>query len=145
MPWPSYAASCTPWKVDRPSSESTPSVFVALRNDPTLKSHGLTLEIGRVKNTNKNSVAVKAIAEVEEEILRQAPNGGPISTVTLAIATSRLNSRLRREGLSARKLWTQRDQFTHDQLLICDRKVIQEQHLQRKQNPPNIVRNRKLK
>jgi hypothetical protein len=52
-------------------------------------------------------VAEKAIAELEEEILRQAPNGGPIWTVTLAIATSRLNSRLRREGLSARELWTQ--------------------------------------
>ena len=47
---------------------------------------------------------------------------------------SRLNSSLRREGLSARELWKQRDQFTHDQLPICDRKVIQEQHLQRKQN-----------
>ena len=81
-------------------------------------------------------MAEKANAELEEEILRQAPNGGPISTVTLAIATSRLNSRLRREGLSARELWTQRDQFTHDQLPMCDRKVIQEQHLQRKQNHP---------
>ena len=83
--------------------------FVALRTDPTLKRLGLSLEIGRVKNTNKNPVAEKAIVELEEEILRQAPNGGPISTVTLAIATSRLNSRLRREGLSARELWTQRD------------------------------------
>jgi hypothetical protein len=110
--------------------------FVALRTDPTLKRLGLSLEIGRVKNTNKNPVAEKAIAELEEEILRQAPNGGPIPTATLAIATSRLNSRLRREGLSARELWTQRDQFTHDQLPICDRKVIQEQHLQRKQDNP---------
>ena len=101
--------------------------FVALRTDTTLKCLGLSLEIGRVKNTNKNPVA---------EILHQAPNGGPISTVTLAIATSRLNSRLWREGLSARELWTQRDQFTHDQLPICDRKVLQEQHLQRKQNHP---------
>ena len=81
-------------------------------------------------------MAEKAIAELEEEILRQAPNGGPISTVTLAIATSGQNSRLRREGLSSRELWTQRDQFTHDQLPMCDRKVIQEQHLQRKQNHP---------
>ena len=110
--------------------------FVALRTDPTLKRLGLSLEIGRVKNTNKNRVAEKAIAELEEEILRQAPNGCPISTVTLAIATSRLNSRLRREGLSARELWTQRDQFTYDQLPICDRKVIQEQYLHRKQNHP---------
>jgi hypothetical protein len=70
--------------------------FVALRNDPTLKSLGLSLKIGRVKNTNKNPVAEKTIAELEEKILRQAPNGGPVSTVTLTIASSRLNSRLRR-------------------------------------------------
>jgi hypothetical protein len=57
-------------------------------------------------------VAEKVIAELEEEILRQAPNGGPISTVTLAIATSRLNSRLWREGLSASELWTERDQHS---------------------------------
>jgi hypothetical protein len=50
--------------------------FVALRNDTTLKSLGLSLGIGRVKNTNKNPVAEKAIAEHEEKILRQARNGG---------------------------------------------------------------------
>lgn len=51
--------------------------FIALRNDSTLGSLGIGLEIGRVKNINKNSVAEKAIAELEDEILRQTPNGGP--------------------------------------------------------------------
>ena len=111
--------------------------FIALRDDPTLKRLGISLEIGRIKNINKNPVAEKAIAELEYEILRQAPNGGPISSLTLAIATSRLNSRLRRDGLSARELWTQRDQFTHDQLPVFDREIILKQHLQRKTNHPH--------
>ena len=59
----------------------------------------MTLDIGRVKNVNKNPVAEKAITELEEEILRHTPNGGPISTLTLVVATSRLNSRLRSNGL----------------------------------------------
>ena len=111
--------------------------FIALRNDPTLKRLGISLEIGRVKNVNKNPVAEKAISELQDEILRQAPNGGPVSSFTLAVATSRLNSRLRRHGLSARELWTQRDQFTHDQLPVSDRDVILKQHLQRKTNHPH--------
>ena len=103
--------------------------FIALRDDPTLKRVGITLDIGRVKNVNKNPVAEKAIAELEEEILRQTPNGGPISTLTLAVATSRLNSRLRSYGLSARELWTQRDQFTIEQLPISDREIILKQQV----------------
>ncbi len=127
------------------SSEGLPAIvrvdpapgFIALRDNPTLKRLGISLEIGRIKNINKNPVAEKAIAEIEDEIFRQAPNGGPISSLTLAIATSRLNSRLRRDGQSARELWTQRDQFTHDQLPVSDRKIILKQHLQRKTNHPH--------
>ncbi len=127
------------------SSEGLPAIvrvdpapgFIALRDDPTLRRLGISLEIGRIKNINKNPVAEKAIAELEDEILRQAPNGGPVSSLTLAIATSRLNSRLRRDGLSARELWTERDQFTHDQLPVSDREIIVKQHLQRKTNHPH--------
>ena len=75
--------------------------FQALKNDPALLTLGITLEIGRAKNINKNLVAEKAVAEVEEELRRQAPNGEPITQLGLSITISRLNSRLRRQGLSA--------------------------------------------
>ena len=35
--------------------------FCALANDPILLSHGITLEIGQVKNPNKNPVVERAI------------------------------------------------------------------------------------
>ena len=130
-----YVASYTHLNVHLPSSESI-QLLVSLHDDPTLKRVGITLDIGRVKNVNKNPVAEKAIAELEEEILRQTHNGGPISTLTLAVATSRLNSRLRSNGLSARKLWTQRDQLTSEQLPISDREIILKQHVQRMKNHP---------
>ena len=79
--------------------------FMALGNDETLKSR-LSLEIGRVKNPNKNPVVEKAILELEEELLKQEPTDGPVSQLGLVIAVARLNSRIRYSGLSARELWT---------------------------------------
>ena len=95
--------------------------FMTLRNDETLKSLRLSLEIGRVKNPNKNPVAEKAIFELEKDLLKQEPTGGPVSQLGLVIAVARLNSRIRYSGLSARELWTQRSQFIHEQLPISDR------------------------
>ena len=70
--------------------------FRALKNDPALLTLGITLEIGRAKNINKNPVAEKAVAEVEEELRRQAPNGEPITQLRLSIAISRLNTAVAR-------------------------------------------------
>ena len=83
--------------------------FCSLASDPILLSHGITLEIGRVKNPNKNPVAERAIEELGLELLNLSPEGGPVSDVTLALATANTNSRIRRDGLSAREVWTQRD------------------------------------
>ena len=108
--------------------------FMALRNYETLKSLRLFLEIGRVKNPNKNPVVEKAILELEEELLKQEPTGGPVSQLGLVIAVARLNSRIRYSGLSARELWTQRSQFTHEQLPISDRENLLRQHTLSKLN-----------
>ena len=118
--------------------------FTALRDDHSPKDLRISLELGRVKNKNKNAVAEKAIAEVEKEILGQNPNGGPVTALTLALSTSRLNSRLRRQGLSAYELWTHRNQFTREQLPISDRDTILEQHRQRKRNHPYSERSKNM-
>ena len=110
--------------------------FVGLRYKTTLRDLGLSLEFGRVKNPNKNPVAKKAISELEQELLRQVPNGGPVTNLIQAMAISRLNSRLRRHGISSREMWTQRDQFTHAHHPISDRDIISDQHKQRIQNHP---------
>ena len=101
---------------------------MALRNDETLTSLRLSLEIGRVKNPNKNPVVEKAILELEEELLKQEPTSGPVSQLGLVIAVARLNSCIRYSGLSARELWIQRNQFTHEQLPISDRENLLRQH-----------------
>jgi hypothetical protein len=108
--------------------------FVALVNDELLRHHRISIDIGRIKNPNKNPVAEKAVRELEDELLRQEPGGGQVTPLTLATAVARLNSRLRSQGLSARELLTQRDQFTQAQLPISDRAIILEQHSQREVN-----------
>jgi len=65
--------------------------FVSLKNTNALQHLGLSIEVGRVKNTNKNPVAERAVLELEEELLRQEPGGGPVTELGLAIAIARLN------------------------------------------------------
>ena len=90
-----------------------------------------------MKNPNKNPVAERAVQELEDELLRQEPSGGSVSSLSLAIATARLNSRIRYSGLSARELWTQRSQFTHEQLPVSDRSNLLKQQKLREQNHPS--------
>ncbi|CAB3978164.1 Hypothetical predicted protein [Paramuricea clavata] len=110
--------------------------FASLSNDEELRRHKITVEIGRIKNVNKNPVAEKCIAELGDELLRVSPEGGAVSPVTLAIATANLNTRICDRGLYAREMWYQRDQFTNSQLPISDLHLIREQHSHRIHNHP---------
>ena len=110
--------------------------FVSLKNSNALQHLGISVEVGRVKNTNKNSVAERAALELEEELLRQEPGGGPVTELSLAIVTARLNSRLRSQGLFSRELWTQRNQFSNEQIPINDLQHILAKQKARQANHP---------
>ena len=98
--------------------------FVSLKNTHALQHLWVSVEVGCIKNTNKNPVAKRAVLELEEELLRLEPGGGPVSELSLAIATARLNSRLRSQDLSSRELWTQRNRFSNEQIPINDFQLI---------------------
>ena len=57
--------------------------------------------------------------------------------MTLAVVTANLNARLRPRGLSAREMWTQRDQFSNQQIPLQDQDIILRQHAQRLTNHPH--------
>jgi hypothetical protein len=116
--------------------------FVHLINDKLLKHYRMTVEIGRIKNLNKNPVAEKAVRELEDELLRQDPTGGPASPLLLSVATTTLNARIRSRGLSAREMWFQRDQFTNEQVPFNDSQMIQAQHSLRTANHPHSARSK---
>ncbi|KAK3751342.1 hypothetical protein QZH41_000834 [Actinostola sp. cb2023] len=110
--------------------------FKALTEDKFLHQQRITLEIGRIKNPNKNPVAEKAIQELENELLRLDPLGGSVSSVTLAIATATLNARIRSRGLYALEMWMQRDQFSNHQIPLSDQELVHKQHDLRNANHP---------
>ena len=110
--------------------------FVSLKNTNALQYLGISIEVGRVKNTNKNPVAERAVQELEEELLRQESGGGPVTELSLTLATARLNSRLRSHSLSSRELWTQRNQFSNEQIPINDLQHILAKQEARQANHP---------
>jgi hypothetical protein len=116
--------------------------FQALQRDEFLLSMGIQLDIGRVKNVNKNPVAEQAVRELELEILKIEPQQGPITSLQLAKATATLNSRFRSRGMSAREMWFQRDQFNNNQLPINDVDLITQQQSARTSNHPYSIKSK---
>ena len=102
--------------------------FKALKGDSILKKHRIELDVGREKNVNKNPVAERAVQELEEVIQRQDFHNAIITESNLAIITARLNNKLRSNGLSSREIFTQRDQFSHQQIPLEDKQIIFEKH-----------------
>ena len=136
---------CTLTPLDGPRCtvrcDSAPG-FRALQNDEILHSLGIQIDLGRVKNVNKNPVAEQAIRELELEILKVQPDPGPITPIVLVKATATLNSRFRSRGMSAREMWFQRDQYNNEQLPIHDGDLIKQQHMARTINHPYSVKSK---
>ena len=105
-----------------------------LKSSGMLSKDGIELEIGFEKNKNKNPIADTAIKELHAEIVRIDSSGGAITEVTLAKALSTLNDRIRNGALSAREVWTKRDQFTGNQLPINDERLINNKYESRQKS-----------
>ena len=108
--------------------------FVSLKTTYALQHLGISVEVDHIKNSNKNPVAERAVLELDKELLRQERGGEPVTE--FAIATARLNSRLRSQSLSSRELWTQHNQFTNEQIPINDLQHIVAKHQARQTNHP---------
>ena len=108
-------------------SDNAPG-FRSLVDDRYLKNRRIHLDLGRIKNINKNPVAERAIQELEHEILRVVQSAGPVTPLTLQEAVASLNRRIRSDGLSAREILLQRDQYTGEQIPLNDRSIIVAKH-----------------
>ena len=84
----------------------------------------------------KTLLRKRAVRELELELPRQDPHGGPISPVVISVATATLISRIRSSGLLAREMWTQRDQFSNIQFPLSDYDLISQQQSPCKANHP---------
>ena len=108
--------------------------FQSIVDDPMLARLNISIDIGFRKNKNKNPVIDRGIQELELELLRITPEGGPYSASTIAVATHTMNGRIRHHGLSAYEVFTQRDQISGDPIPVSDQQLILKQQLMRSQN-----------
>ena len=111
--------------------------FRSISTDPLLAQNRIAIELGRVKNPNKNPIAEAAIRELRVEIANTLGHNDSISPVTLASACARLNSRLRDGGLSSRERLWQRDQFTCEPIPVDDSFLLSRQHSKQLANHPS--------
>ena len=102
-----------------------------MRHDTGLSDQGVTLDFGRFKNKNSNSVVDKGIQELEAELLKIGASGRAVTPVELRQALHVLNSRVRNRGLSAKEILFQRDQLASEQLHFDDSALSNEQKDQR--------------
>ena len=92
------------------------------------------LNLDASRTSIKIRLQKRLLHELEHELLHQQPTGGAVTQLVLSIATANLNTRIRNRGFSARELWTQRDQFTNEQLPLTDYDLIRQQHSLRNAN-----------
>ena len=102
----------------------------------------MALEIGRRKNLNKNPIAEHAVQELQIELLKQDPCGGPVGHVNLQRAINTLNGRIRARAMSSHEMLLQRDQFTSSQLPVEDDWLIAEQHAKCITNHPSSIKSK---
>ena len=86
------------------------------------------------RTLTKNPVVEKAILELEEELLKQEPSGGPLTPLDLPVTVAGLNTRICNTGVSACEFWTQRNQYTHEHIPISDHDTLLKKHHIRSEN-----------
>ena len=106
----------------------------SLVNDQKLQECGINVDLGRVKNPNKNPVAEKAIGELEVELRKSFPGGETVSQSDLSIVLHVLNSRIRNRCIRASEILFQRDYVSGAQLTFKDAELSNEQMNRRAKN-----------
>ena len=94
--------------------------------DPELSILKLKLTLSRPLNKNGNPSAESTIAELKREILNTVGKDDKLSPSTLAIATRRLNQRVRANGKSAIEILTSRDIMTGNKFTSLDKEIREE-------------------
>ena len=109
-----------------------------LEDGSILKKLGITIDLGRSHNINKNPVAENCVKEFLKERLRLSAHGGPVTEVERAQITKNMNSRIRERGYTAKEMAWNRDQITNKYKPISDPKISKHQVELRKARHPQV-------
>ena len=118
--------------------------FVSLTKSPQtlLEEVGIKLELAHDENKNSNCYVDKAIRELEDELRKLSPDGGKLNVADLTKATTILNSKIRRRGLTASEIQFSRDAHDFSNLPLHDEDLKLEQTKLREQNHKYQCKNR---
>ena len=107
-----------------------------------LSNVGIKLELANHENKNSNCVVDKAINELESELRKLSPSGGPLNSAQLAQALMTLNAKIRQRGYSAAEIHFARDSHDHGNLLLDDEELMSRQKSLRSQNHAYLSKSR---
>ena len=121
----------SPFKASSPSlviirTDKAPG-FNSLKNRTAeLQELGIDLDLGEPKNKNSTALVDRKMQELETEIKKLSPTQNFVSLKLLAKATTTVNEKIRKQGLSAKEILFSRDQYSHDNLQLEDRSISEE-------------------
>ena len=106
-----------------------------------LKKLGISVDLGRMLNPNKNLIAENCIREFHKERLKLNIPGGKLSEINRAIITKNMNSHIRERGLTAKEMALNRDQISNKVKPVSDEDLSKEQtaqqrHMHKKTSAP---------
>ena len=103
-----------------------------------LKRFGITIDLGRVHNPNKNPIAENAVKEFLKERLRLKPEGGPITDIERCIIMMNMNQRIRNRGLAPKEIFLRRDLTSNEVKHVNDEELSAKQtEIREKGHPIN--------
>lgn len=114
--------------------------FSAIYRTDGLKCLATKLELGHVKNPNKNPIGERGIQELESEIKTYHSHQQHLSQSQLDMVTAHLNARLRNHNLSATEIWLKRNQYTGQPLPLNEEDVIHQNMDRKNHNHPQSTK-----
>ena len=110
--------------------------------DNVLKRLGITIDLGRVHNVNKNPIAENTIREFHKMRLRFNKEGGPVSETELAEIIIEMNRLPRNRGYAAKEIFHRRDKLTNAPINCDDLQLANTQQENRLKNHPHSENNK---
>ena len=108
-----------------------------LQKDTILRKFGITLDLGRPHNPNKNPVAENGIKEFRKERLRLNKHGGPLTELDRITITNNMNQRIRNRGLASKEIYHRRTLTDNKPCDIVDKDLSDQQYNNRTSSHKN--------
>ena len=135
----------TPWlspegaviRVDRAAAMKSLDLL-AQNKDSVLNKHKITFSIGRTYNKNKNPAVDNLCRQIHKDINKSGFDQQTLTDFQLLTVQNVVNSRIRDRRLSAKEMFTSRDNLTNDHIDIGNDKSLAKKQLDIRQRKHQI-------